>query len=187
MPLTYADAGSLVFGSTEFATSDFNRRLGVVGGAKVLSELKRRGLVSRVGRGRYRFLSPSERPDFRSVEWERVRRILLNGPGPKAWTGSSAVEVWTRGSYAVAPSVFARVFSLAVPEKSLPVWGSYLRKNGLSITPRKRIGARIDIVPVKRLESTIVDGEPVIPKKDVVRLIRERPSVYAEAEELLID
>jgi hypothetical protein len=185
MPLTYGEAGSLVFGDAEFTTSEFDRRLGVDGGAKILSEMKRRGLVERTGRGRYRFLLPSERPDLRSLEWERVRRILLNGPSRKAWTGTTAVEVWTRGGYTVSPSAFARVFYLAVPEKSLSLWESYLLKRGLSTKPRKRIGARVELVPVKRLKVTEVDGEPVIPRSEAISLIRDRPSVFAGARELL--
>jgi hypothetical protein len=187
MALTYDEAGSLVFGDAEFTTSEFDRRLGVNGGAKVLSELKRRGVVRRMGRGRYRFLSPSERPDLRSVEWDRVRKIILGGPNPKAWTGATAVEVWTRGDYLVSPSAFARVFSLAIPKESLSVWEAYLLKNGLSASPRKRIGARVNLVPVKRLKVSEVGGEPVIPRDEVVALIRDRPSVFAEAEELLVD
>jgi len=187
MALTYDEAGSLVFGNAEFTTSEFDRRLGVDKGAKVLSELKRRGLVSRTGRGRYRFLLPSERPDLRSLEWERVRTILLNGPNPKAWTGPTAVEVWTRGGYSVSPSAFTRVFSLAVPENSLRRWETYLSERGLSSKPRKRIGARVELVPVKRVRSTEVDGEPVIPRGQVVTLIRDRPSVFAGAEELVVD
>ena len=187
MSLTYEDAGTLAFGDSEFTTAEFNRRLGVKGGAKVLSELKRRGVVSRTGRGCYRFLSPTERPDLRLMEWERVRAVILNGPEPKAWTGSTAVEVWTRGGYSVSPSAFARVFSLAIPERSVSIWKTYLAKNGLSDKPRKRIGARVNLVPVVRLKSTKVGGESVVSRSEVISIIRASPSVFAGAEELLID
>lgn len=187
MSLTYDEAGALAFGDAEFEASDFSNRLGIDRGAKVLSELKRRGVVLRVNRGRYRFLGPSERPDLRSLEWDRVRRILLNGPDPKAWTGPTAVEVWTRGSYAVSPSPFTRVFSLVVLDSSRERWKTYLSKNGISTKPRKRIGARVELVPVRELKYTFVAGEPVIPRDEVVSLIRNRPSVFAGAEELLID
>jgi hypothetical protein len=187
MALTYEEAGTLAFGDSEFTTSEFGRRLGVSGGAKILSELKRRGRVSRTGRGRYRFLTPAERPDLRSMEWERVRTIILDGPEPKAWTGSTAVEVWTRGGYSVSPSPFSRVFSLAVPKGSLAVWRRYLGGKGLSDKPRKRIGAKVSLVAVARLRSTRVGGESVIPRSEVVALIRRAPSVFAGAEELLID
>ena len=187
MSLTYDDAGTLAFGDLEFGAAEFGRRLGVEGGAKILSDLKFRGLVARTGRGRYRFLSPAERPDLRSVEWDRIKRIVTRGPTPMAWAGPMAVEIWTGGSYRVSPSAFTRVFSLAVPEGSLPLWKNYLASNGLSLKPRKRIGARVELLPVKRLKSTEVAGESVIPRREVVRLIRDRPSIYAGAEDLLID
>ena len=62
----YADAAALLFGSREFSTREFALRTANPRAAKLLSELKRRGLVARTGRGLYRNLSPEERPDPRA-------------------------------------------------------------------------------------------------------------------------
>lgn len=143
--------------------------------------------MARVGRGRYRCLRPTERPDNRASEWESVRRAVIECPLPKAWTGPTAVEVWTEGRYTVSPSVFAREFHVAIPRESLKGWEDYLSARGIPFKPRKRIGARVVLAPVAKLRSTTFRGEPVITRSDVRRLIRSRPATYANAEEALAD
>lgn len=185
MPLTYADVGAHIFGEREFDAAEFGRRTGHPHAAKVLSELKVRGVVAREGRGRYRFLRPSERPDLRLMEWRRVRRAILDGPDPKAWDGPSAVEVWTGGRYRVAPSVYSSFFNVAVPVGSIPAWEAHLATRGISLRPRKRVGARVELREVRNLSPSEVDGEPVISRERVVDLIRNHPGIYAGAEKLL--
>ena len=155
MPITYLDAIDHLYGSSEFTLRDFATRVGNPRANKLLSDLKRRGHIARVGQGRYRRLEASERPDLRSFEWRRVREILLKGPGPKAWAAESAVEVWTGGRYRSAPSVFSRVYTLAVPRSSVNKWHRYLRSQGLSSNPRKHIGARVELLPGEQPESHV--------------------------------
>jgi len=185
--ITYEEIGAHLFGEAEFTSGEFARRVGTPRAAKILSELKHRGLVSRLGHGTYRFLRPIERPDRRSSEWSRTKRVVLAGPAPKAWTGSTAVEVWTGHRYTVSPSVFYRVFELAVPSRSVSAWKDYLRGNRIAFESRKRVGARVELVPVRTVRAETVEGEPVIPRRDVISLIRAHPAIYANSEELLLD
>jgi hypothetical protein len=187
MGLTYSDAGALHFGRREFTSAEFGRRFRTPRGAKLLSELKRRGVVARSGRGRYRFLGPEERPDLRSVEWARVREIVLRGPSPKAWTGTTAVEAWTDSRYTVSPTVYCRFFDLAIPSGRLGEWKEYLRRHRVSVDPRRRVGARVNLMPTRNLLVTFLNGEPVVPRAVVLKVIREHPSIYADAEGLLLD
>lgn len=103
-----------------------------------------------------------------------------------AWTGSTAVELWTDHRYTVSPSAFYRVFELAVPERSVGTWKKYLRDHRVAVDSKKRVGGRVELVPVRSVRAETVNGEPVIPRRDVVSLIREHPGIYANAEDLLI-
>jgi hypothetical protein len=187
MSITYLDAIDHLYGTHEFTSRDFSTRVGNPRAAKLLSDLKRRGYVARTGRGRYRRLEASERPDLRPFEWRRVHDILLHGPGPKAWAGETAVELWTGGRYRISPSVFVRFFTLAVPRQSLAAWRKFLRARGLSPDRKKRIGARVELIPVEDLKVTFLSGEPVLPRASVVELIRAHPGIFAHAEALLLD
>jgi hypothetical protein len=185
--LTYTDALHSLFGTKPFTAGEFSRRTGNPRAAKVLSELKQRGMVERLERGKYRCLRPDERPDLRLAEWNRVRSTVLAGPGPKAWTGATAVEVWTGGRYRLAPSLYARVFELAIPRTREAAWIRYLSNQRVSTSPGKRVGARVRLVPVPKLQSVSMGGEPVVPRHEVERLIREHPGLFATATEVLLD
>jgi hypothetical protein len=187
MALTYNDVVSSLFGDKTFNSGEFARRTGNPRAAKVLSELKHRGLVERIGRGTYRCLNPGDRPDLRGLEWARVRDVVLSGPEPKAWAGETAVEHWTGGRYKLAPSLYSRVFSLAIPYNREESWRGYLTSHGVSTTARKRVGARVELIPRRSLKTSLVNGEPVIPRSEVEKMIREHPSLYGDAKELLLD
>jgi predicted transcriptional regulator of viral defense system len=186
MAITYIDVLSSLFGGRRFTAREFARRSGNPRAAKVLSDLKLRGLVERVGRGQYRCLSPGERPDLRHAEWARVHDVVLSGPDPKAWAGETALEIWTAGRYRLAPSLYSRVFHLAVPRARKDDWIRYLSDHRVATTSKKRIGARVEMTTVDELNPTMIDGEPVVARSEIERLIRDHPALYGTAEELLI-
>lgn len=185
--MTYADVLTYAFGEKEFTTKDVSYLTGNSRPGKLLSEMKSRGIVERVGRGTYRCLKPEERPDLRRSEWNRVKRLLFKAPWPKAWTGSDAVELWTNGKYRVYPNAFAHTYSLAVREEDYDNWIDYLKSHGVSTRRSKSIGAYVDLHRVSRLEYVELDGEPVISKGMTIKLIREHPGIYAGAEDLIED
>ena len=185
MGLTYLDALILRFGDEAFTTSEFEAVTGNTRPAKLLSELKMRGAVERIGRGSYRVLPLFERPDKRMIEWERVKNIILNAPWDKAWTGSTAVEIWTNGRYKISPNPYLRVFHLLVNRSEMEEWKKYLKRSGVSYSGKKRVGSFVDLKVTSRINSTLVSGEPVIPKDEVLRIIRNHPGLYAEAGELI--
>jgi hypothetical protein len=104
-----------------------------------------------------------------------------------AWAGRSAVELWTGGRYRIAPSPFYRIFEVAVPAERAAEWRDYLANRNVATRKGKRVGARVDLVPVRRVESIELGGEPVIPRASVERLIGEHPALYAGAKDLLLD
>jgi hypothetical protein len=183
----YADAAALLFGSREFSAREFALRTANPRAAKLLSELKRRGLVARTGRGVYRNLSPDERPDPRPREWARARDLVLRAGLPMAWDAASAVEAWTGGSYVVSSSVLTREFHIVVPRASLNAWRKYLAGHGLLASSRKRMGARVLVRAVARMPPvTTLAGGPAISRADALRIVRASPTVYAGAEDWFV-
>lgn len=185
MGLTYYDAAATLFGERGFSTREFADRIGTPRAAKVLNELKTRGLAKRTGRGRYRLLLPSERPDLRRHEWKHVRNAVLAAPFWKAWAGPTAVEAWTNGRYRVSASPFIRDFHVAVHASDIPAWSDHLKAHRIP-TGRKHIGAHVRLVPVPdNTQAETVRDEPVVPRDEVVRLIRSMPALYGDAEDLI--
>lgn len=185
MSLTYLDVIMERFGEAEFTSRDLTALLGTDRASKILSELKTRGAIARVGRGRYRVLRPSERPDLRLLEWNRVKSIVLKGPEPKAWSDSTAVELWTEGRYKISPNPFMRVYHLAIPRDRVADWREYLRARGVSLEGSKRVGATVKLSPREALRVAHHHGEPVVPLTETLREIRGHPGLYADAEKLI--
>lgn len=187
MGLTYLDAASTAFGRKAFTTAEFRHRVGALHAAKVLHDWKTRGMAARVAPGTYKLLGPEERPDTRAEEWNHARRLLLEAPLPMAWTGPTAVEVWTRGRYRTGTTPFRREFHIAVPRPHEEAWRAYLDAVGLPTKPKRSIGVKVVLTPVDEFSMEVFGGEPVIPRIDVVATIRGNPGLYAEAEALLDD
>lgn len=183
--MTYVDVISYKFGENEFTSRDLFDLTGNYRSAKLLSDLKFRGLVERVGRGKYRLLKPSERPDSRQAEWNRVKRIILEAPLEKAWAGSNAVEIWTDGKYKVYPNAFLRVFEIHVLESDLEHWKKYLVSHNISYSGRKRVGSYVNLKPKKKLKYDLLNREPVISKSETIKLIRGHRGLYGEADKLI--
>lgn len=186
MGLTYYDVIALTFGESEFTSAELAAKIGTRRAPKLLNELKMRGYVTRVARGRYRVLKPSERPDLREHEWNKSRETILAGPEPKAWTGASAVELWTGMRYTLAPSVYLREFYVAIPEGRSSLWKKYLKSHGVPTGGKRKIGVNVKLIPTKNLRVEHISGEPVISREETLKIIREHPSMYASAEGLLI-
>lgn len=185
MTIGYTDAIALAFGGSSFSLREFGIRIGSLRPAQTISELKTRGVIARVGRGRYRLLAPQERPDLRSSEWGRVRRLLLSSGLPMRWTGREAVALWTGWRYTVSPSVYFREFEVEVPEDSKRQWVSYLKAHHISTDPRRRTGAVVRIRVRAGANFSTHRGEPVISREETLRLIRSHRGVYGEADELV--
>lgn len=185
MTIGYSDAIALAFGDSPFSLREFEIRIGSLRPAQTLSELKTRGIVARLGRGRYRLLTPGERPDLRSAEWERVRRLLLSSGLPMGWAGRDAVALWTGWRYTVSPSMYFREFEVVVPENTRREWASYLRLHHISTDPRRRTGALVRIQTKASVRFSAHRGEPVISRKETLKLIRSHRGLYGEADELV--
>lgn len=185
MGMTYFNVIVNEFGRKEFNASDLARLTGHSRPVRLLSELKLRGLVRRTGRGTYVVNRPIRKEDTRNAEWNRVRKVILKASYPKAWTGSTAVTVWTEGRYVTAPNLYLVVYDLRIREEDLERWKTYLREYGVAFAGVKRVGSWVSLESVPNVRYEMMNGEPVIPREEVVSLIREHPGIYAGAEELL--
>jgi hypothetical protein len=183
--MTYYDVLKMAFGRKEFSVSDLSRLTGNNRSNRLLSELKMRGLIRRTGRGTYIIPTPIKKEDSRLKEWKRVRNVVLSSPLEKAWTGSTAVEVWTDSAYVTAPNSYLRIYYLLVKETDLGRWKDYLRRHSVSYAGKKRVGSYVALEGTDNLRPVLINGEPVIPREDVVKLIREHPGLYAEAEDII--
>lgn len=185
MGITYSEALSMHFGFSEFTTKDVKILFGSDRSAKLLSDLKFKGVAERTGRGRYRILTSEERLKNRSFEWKRVEHIINNSPYPFAWTWISAVEKWTNGRYNVGPNPYLRVYYIEIRKSDLDHWHEYLGKNSISIDGKKRVGSTVKLFATNDLRITKLEGENVITMEKVTKMIRNNRELFGEADDLI--
>ncbi|MHB8360281.1 MAG: hypothetical protein ACYDAO_03245 [Thermoplasmataceae archaeon] len=184
MTLTYFDALSIKFGNRSFTVKEVEFLTGNLRSAKLLSELKKRGLLRREGRGIYRCVLPNL-SDERKKEWDRIEKIIVLAPFKKALTGPTAVSIWSDGRYEVMPNHFMNVFHLNILSSDYEKWMNYLKKKGVSTKGIKKVGAYVDLIPETKFSFTYKNNKPVIPKKEVLNLIKNHPAIYANASDLI--
>lgn len=185
MGLTYPEILSLHFGENEFTSKEVSDLLHYERSAKLLSDLKFKGVLERTGRGRYRCLSPAERPDIRSIEWNRVTNIINRSPLEMAWDWSSAVERWTNGRYHVGPNPFHRIFYISVFRKDVEKWKDYLKSHEVATSGKKKVGASVELIPRKDVKFVHLNDEKVIPREDTLKIIKKHRGIFGEADKLI--
>lgn len=102
-----------------------------------------------------------------------------------AWTDADAVRIWTGGRYTVSPSMYLRRFHIEVPRDYLDKWLSYLHTHRISVNSPRGVGTTVVVTPVDRMPHSTHRGEPVIPRRDTLALIKAHRGLYADADKLV--
>jgi len=144
--------------------------------------------MKRVKKGRYVCMNADE--IFNSMISFRVPE-LLQGYGMKfAYTGASAVEVWTDYTY-IQRSWEHSPYFVKVLKADLRKWVEYFRKHKVRVFvshPEPSLGEFVILEPKNRLSGKIHNGLPVDKLDDVVRYCEkyvdmfEYPLAYLKAK-----
>lgn len=109
----------------EFSIREFSSVFASPDPNKVLHDMAQKGLLERVGWGKYKVSSPEEYLTKRTNIAKSYG--LLNEAGMRyALTGPDAVFFWTKGGYQVDRFFGFYPIHLKVEEKDLTKWGAFL-------------------------------------------------------------
>jgi hypothetical protein len=136
---------------------------------KTLHVLEKRRWVQRVRKGSYVCINPEE--IFRSMVQFRVPALLKEAGKKYAYTGASAVEVWTDYSY-IQRSWEHSPYFVKVLRKDLKSWTHYFREHKVNVfvqDAKPAIGEFVVLFPEERLEPEVYGGDPVDKLNEVVR------------------
>jgi len=128
---------------------------------KTLHVLERKNWIKRVKKGSYVCVNPDE--VFRDMVQFRVPRLLDEAGKKYAYTGASAVEVWTDHSY-IQRSWEHSPYFIKVLRRDMEFWIQYFSEHRINVFVREAmpaIGEFVVLFPGERLESEIYNGEPV--------------------------
>ncbi len=174
----------------EFTTREFASTFASPDPNKVLHDMVKKGLLEKIGWGRYKVTAQGEYVRMKSdipAAYERIRTAGL----PYVLSGVDAVFLWTRGGYNVDRFFGFYPISLKVRREDLPKWQSFFRSAGQRFVVEGRrveetlFGVFYLLRPVGRLRRDEVEGYGVEPLKDVVRFCRDNVYAYEPALEML--
>jgi hypothetical protein len=113
------------------------------------------------------------------------------GDWPFAFTRLDAVYIWTRGGYQVSRDPEDYPLFLAVRERDIASWESFLGSFGLPTAPERRPRESFDgplqivLVPRSSLDVEHVEGYPVIPREETIEYMREHYAQFQSALSML--
>ena len=174
----------------EFTVAEFRSIFPSPSPHKVLHDMAKKGLLKKVGWGRYRVSSPKEYLEVRfSVKdaYELVRRAGMN----YAFTGPDAVFFWTKGGYNIDRFFAFYPIHLKVEKGELKRWEGFLESRGKRFhvvgEPIRRtlFGTFYVLYPEDEFKVEDLGGFKVIPLKETVEFCRRNIYSYEPALEML--
>jgi len=157
---------------------------------KVLFDMARKGLVQRLGWGRYRVVPQEEYVKTKTdvvKAYELVRKAEL----PYIFTGPDAVFLWTKGGYNADRFFGFYPINLKIKRKDLPKWRRFFSSTrqrfvvGGGPARETLFGLFYLLQVAERLEKASVSGFSVEPLQNTVKFCQDNVYTYEPALEML--
>jgi len=189
--MSYHDLWNVLWSwKKEFTVREFSSTFASPDAHKVLHDMARKGLLERVGWGRYKVSSPEEYLTKRTDIGRAYS--LLNASGMHyALTGPDAVFFWTKGGYQVDRFFGFYPIHLKVEKKDLGKWESFFssRKQRFHVKDQAMrqtlFGLFYVLYPEVDFRAEEVHGFHVIPLKETVTFCQKHIYSYEPALEML--
>ena len=157
---------------------------------KVLFDMSRKGLVQRIGWGRYRVV-PQEDYVKAKADVSKAYELVKKAGLPYVFSGPDAVFFWTKGGYNADRFFGFYPISLTVRKQDLPKWRRFFSSArqsyvvGGSPVRETLFGLFYLLHAADRFRKANVSGVSVEPLKDVVKFCQENIYTYEPALEML--
>lgn len=174
----------------EFTVREFASTFSSPDPNKVLHDMTRKGLLERVGWGRYRVNSPEEYL-ARQIDVAGSYELLKNAGLPYALTGPDAVFVWTKGGYQADRFFGFYPIHLKVKKRDLQKWRRFFKSRRKPFRvegePSKQtlFGVFYSLYPAVDFEAQEVDNFCVTPLKETVEFCQRNIFAFEPALEML--
>lgn len=174
----------------EFSSREFARTFYSPDPNKVLYDLARKGMIERVGTGRYRVRSGSEYV-FRKYDAAKAYDFLRKTELPYALTNVDAVYAWTHGGYNTDRFFGFYPVHVRVAKNDLPKWREMLAERGwksiLSGEDSREtlFGLFFILYPEEKIKAEKVESLKVDPLSDTVKFCNDNIYAFEPALEML--
>ena len=174
----------------EFTVAEFRSTFPSPGPNKILHDMAKKGLLEKVGWGKYRVNSPREYLEMRfnvKDAYELIREAEMD----YAFTGPDAVFFWTKGGYNVDRFFAFYPIHLKIRKGDLKSWEIFFKSKGrrfhVNGKPIRRtlFGTFYVLYPEDKFRVDEVGGFKVIPLDETIEFCRRNIYSYEPALEML--
>ena len=139
---------------------------------KIFSLLLRSGWIIKESKDTYTCIEPNK--IFDGLLEFKVSELIKKAKKPYAFTGLSAVEIWSDYSY-VQRGIEKSPYFIKVLKKDLRYWKEFFNKHSVSNYANKgsTIGEYVILITVVKIKATIKGGLSVEPLKDTLKIAKE--------------
>jgi len=169
----------------EFGQSELDWAVGESMRKKTFAVLLRAGWIRKASRNTYVCSAPDA--IMRGLAEFKVPDIIKASERPYAFTGLSAVEIWSDYSY-VQRGMDNSPYFIKVLPKDVTYWKAFFRRRGVPVYvgSGSTVGEYVILVPEKKLHCTKKEGLNVEGLKDAVKIARSN-DIYSYAYEYIKD
>lgn len=180
---------SEVFADQSFTIDQFRAEFPSPDPAKVLHDLAKLNLISRLQTGVYRAVAPLDFSHMMVKQSMSKEKLLASATDPFAYSHDDAVRIWTDGYYWTGFTAGYKPVHIEIRNADRKCWEDFFRRNDASYAlegDRKTLFGLVFILhPVREIRSETRDGVQVIPLVRVMEYCMERRSVYEPAVKYL--
>ena len=185
MPNTYEKLYAWIlasFADGPFTSVDFDMTFPSPAPAKVLSDLRRLGMIEAIRRGTYRAVPPDGRFSRMVQREDSFRFIAEQASLPFAYSQSTAITIWTDGGYWTGFTRGFKPVHIDVRKADVPSWQRFFRSAGARSTvegARETLFGVVHVLhPMKSIRSVRRGGVHVVPKEVAYEYAKARPYAY---------
>jgi len=174
----------------EFTVAEFRSTFPSPSPNKVLHDMAKKGLLEKVGWGKYRVNSPKEYLEMRfnvKDAYELIREAAMD----YAFMGPDAVFFWTKGGYNVDRFFAFYPIHLKIRKDDLESWERFFKSEGrrfhVNGKPIRRtlFGTFYVLYPEDKFRAEEVEGFKVVPLDETIEFCRRNIYSYEPALEML--
>src|SRR3989442_110712 len=170
-----------VFGDQAFTIDRFRAEFPSPDPAKVVHDLVKLNLITRLQTGTYKSASPLDFSRVMVKQSMSKEKLLGSAPAPFAYSHDDAVRIWTDGYYWTGFTAGYKPVHIEIRSTDTRTWENFFRSNGAAYAfegDRKTLyGLEFILHRVHEVRSQTRAGVPVISLAEVMEYCLERRSV----------
>ncbi len=178
-----------VFGDQSFTIDQFRGEFPSPDPAKVVHDLAKLNLITRLQTGIYKVASPLDFSRMMVKQSMSKEKLLASAPASFAYSHDDAVRIWTDGYYWTGFTAGYKPVHIEIRSADTRRWEHFFRSNGAAYAfegDRKTLYGLVFILHrVQEVRSQTRDGVPVISLAEVMEYCLERKGVYEPAVDYL--